>query len=424
MLAIMANAGSRHPQRHHLFLKTATRLLQRLDTNAICLASLIVGLSYLLLLAYSEYSGYGVFYINRQEELAFFLCLATMGTILILLFAFRRRPRVLPWLLAALAGAFLAYLIYFSSARSAAPAFLILLAVPLTLYLEFPVNGLATLGLCGACFFLRFMAFPPEVLSERPASFLDKVAFVCLPVLLTVIGSSFMALRSELERVKEALAQVSKINLSYQDYAVALEERSALEERKRISRDIHDTVGYALTSSIMGMEAIKIMARKEPEKLDEFVDRSRAETERALEQVRLSLRDLRSQDVERVSGSGAIMRMAKVFMIATGTRIEIDFGNYQWDLEGERAFIVHNFIQEGILNAFSHGKASEVRVYFWKSGDRLSVDIRDNGGGAKALEEGIGIAGMRERLAKVGGSLEYGNVIDGFRIALSMPEET
>jgi len=204
---------------------------------------------------------------------------------------------------------------------------------------------------------------------------------------------------------------------------VALEERSTLEERKRISRDIHDTVGYALTASIMGMEAIKIMARQEPEKLEEFIDRSRDETERALEQVRLSLRDLRSKDVARISGPGAIMRMAKVFMIATGTRIEIEFGNFQWNLEGERAFIVHNFIQEGILNAFSHGKASEVRVYFWKSDRSLSIDIRDNGGGSKTIEEGIGIAGMRERLAKIGGSLEYGNVIDGFRIAMRIPGE-
>jgi len=419
----MARPSRRGTTSDHGLLKASAWFLRRLTPTSTCLLSLAVGLSYLLAVAYSGYRGYGIFCISRQDEIAFSICVIVMAVVLISLFAFRRFSRVRPWLLVAQAGAFLAYLAHFAPTRGAAPGFTILLAVPLTLYLEFPINAVATIGACAACFLLKFMILPTEAFGERSASFLDKAAFVCLPVLISTVGSSFMALRTELERVKEALGQVSRVNLSYQDYAVALEERSTLEERKRISRDIHDTVGYALTASIMGMEAIKIMARQEPEKLEEFIDRSRDETERALEQVRLSLRDLRSKDVARISGPGAIMRMAKVFMIATGTRIEIEFGNFQWNLEGERAFIVHNFIQEGILNAFSHGKASEVRVYFWKSDRSLSIDIRDNGGGSKTIEEGIGIAGMRERLAKIGGSLEYGNVIDGFRIAMRIPGE-
>lgn len=420
----MARSSRRGSDRDHFLLKASVWVLRHHTPASARLVSLAVGLAYLLALAYSEYRGYGIYCISRREEIAFMICIATMAIVLICLFAFRGRSRVLPWLLTIQAGAFLAYLLYFAPSRGTAPGCFILLAVPLTLYLDFPINALATLGLCGAGFFLKFMALPPDAFGERSASFLDKATFVCLPVILTALGSSFIALRTELERVKEAFSQVSKVNLSYQDYAVALEERSTLEERKRISRDIHDTVGYALTSSIMGMEAIKLMAKQEPEKLEEFIDRSRGETERALEQVRLSLRDLRSRDVARISGPGAILRMAKVFMIATGTRIEIDFGNFQWNLEGERAFIAHNFIQEGILNAFSHGKASEVRVYFWKSGGNLSIDIRDNGCGAKSIEEGIGIAGMRERLSKIGGRLEYGNVIDGFRITMGIPGET
>ena len=74
-----------------------------------------------------------------------------------------------------------------------------------------------------------------------------------------------------------------------------------------------------------------------------------------------------------------------------------------------------------MLNAFSHGKASSIRVSFRASEEGLSVSVKDNGEGAKAVQEGIGIAGMRERIEKLGGRLEYGSSEHGFDIRMRLP---
>jgi pimeloyl-ACP methyl ester carboxylesterase len=87
----------------------------------------------------------------------------------------------------------------------------------------------------------------------------------------------------------------------------------------------------------------------------------------------------------------------------------------------EAAFAASHFVQEGMLNAFSHGKASAIRVSFRASEEELRVSVKDNGGGAKEVQEGIGLAGMRERIQKLGGSLEYGSSAQGFDIVMRLP---
>jgi signal transduction histidine kinase len=74
-----------------------------------------------------------------------------------------------------------------------------------------------------------------------------------------------------------------------------------------------------------------------------------------------------------------------------------------------------------MLNAFNHGKATAIRVSFRSGKEGLVVSVRDNGSGAKGLQEGIGISGMRERIEKLGGSVEYGNSVDGFCIEMRLP---
>ena len=84
-------------------------------------------------------------------------------------------------------------------------------------------------------------------------------------------------------------------------------------------------------------------------------------------------------------------------------------------------FAAIHFVQEGMLNAVSHGKATAIRVAFREAQGMLMVSVKDNGAGAKAVQEGIGIAGMRERIERLGGSLEYGSSRNGFSIEMRLP---
>ena len=86
--------------------------------------------------------------------------------------------------------------------------------------------------------------------------------------------------------------------------------------------------------------------------------------------------------------------------------------------------LVYRTVQEGLTNSFRHGRATWVTISLQIHMHVLSVTITDNGTGAKQITPGIGMNGMRERLAKSGGTLTYGNVIRGFRICADIPLAT
>ena len=74
-----------------------------------------------------------------------------------------------------------------------------------------------------------------------------------------------------------------------------------------------------------------------------------------------------------------------------------------------------------MTNAFRHGKATKIRIYFHAADEFLNITIIDNGVGSTQIMEGIGIAGMKERLGEFHGDLSLHNGIDGFEIKARIP---
>lgn len=220
--------------------------------------------------------------------------------------------------------------------------------------------------------------------------------------------------------LKEVMRRLAEAQLGYLEFARKAEERSQANERKRISAELHDTIGYTLTNLEMILEAGADLVDGDKEKLRDLLATG-------LDQVRRSMRETRQAlYVVRGEGSGdtmflnAVHRLAAVFSKTTGMKVVIDYGAFppRCGEEAESAF--YHFIQEGLVNAFSHGKAKEVKVYLSLEEDNLKVAIIDDGIGAKEIVEGIGILGMRERFGKLGGTLSIESAVDGFRIAATV----
>lgn len=374
----------------------------------------------------AELNGLDSLCVTKADETVFVLGTSLSSATLTLAFLFRTTTTLRPvlWVGGLLC---LGFILYFPLTTISCLAFLAYLAVPLSLYLPLPKGFLASLAAMAATCAVRFIVFPPEVLGQRSASFRDVLLFVCAPLAASALISLVAAFRAEMDRLGESLLGVMKLNLSYQDYSASVEEKSALEERLRLTRDIHDVVGYALTNTIMTMRAASMMCRKEPEKVPELLDSARADADQALSQVRAILGDLRRREIRSATGPNAIAKAVRAFRTATGAEVDLDFGNFDWSVFGyaengnDAAFAASHFVKEGMLNAFSHGKATAIRVSFRSTEEGLVVAVKDNGGGAKEVEEGIGISGMRERIERLGGSLEYGSSNGGFFIVMRLP---
>jgi len=229
-------------------------------------------------------------------------------------------------------------------------------------------------------------------------------------------------LQRYINRLEENVTSLTRANILSQDYAKDIESESRTRERDRLTRDIHDAIGYTLTNTIMMTEAIKVMMRTEPERIPHHIKRIRIQIEEGLAHIREALREFRARAHEEEPIYWAVKKLVKVFMISTGLQVRYEMGNV--DIRDLDRFpdAVYHFIQEGLINAFRHGHASRVIIMCWDYGDWLRIVLDDDGiGGSSDVTPGIGLAGMRERAELAGGRVAIDPVESGFRISMFLP---
>lgn len=225
----------------------------------------------------------------------------------------------------------------------------------------------------------------------------------------------------DLERTAANLAHA---NRAFQLYAEHAESESAEKERKLIIGRLHDTVGYALTNVTVMMKAGQILLEEDPRALKDVLVRVGAQSEDALNDVRQTLHQMRAIETLQINGLREVYALTRAFQGATGITVAVHRGNLPWSLGPRLDSIVFRVVQEGLTNAFRHGNASEVSVFCWQSEKDIRVSVRDNGRGMESIataEEGLGLAGIRERLAEVGGTVSRRNLNRGFELEVSIP---
>ncbi len=227
--------------------------------------------------------------------------------------------------------------------------------------------------------------------------------------------------RGTVDRLDLAVSRLAEVNLGYQHYAQEVRGDSIAEERRRISREIHDTVGYSLTNIRVMLEAATLRMNNNPDETVELIRQSVEEADLCLEQTRMAMRQLRTREISAASGISAIQRLVKAFGDVTGIRVCADYGNVpsNWPIIVEKT--VYRLVQEGMTNAFRHGMATEIMIYLRHDKDVLRLIIRDNGRGGGEVMEGLGITGMRERVGALNGEVEFGPCPDGFEVRAWLP---
>jgi signal transduction histidine kinase len=306
---------------------------------------------------------------------------------------------------------------------------LILLIITLEIisYEPFPNNIIGSLSFTVVIGIINFTS-----LIKSEASRIGLLQFVSLffiPGCIVAIVGSLMfryreitvQLQQERDRLSESIVNLTKSNSEYLDYAMIAQEKGTESERRRITRDIHDIVGYTLTNNIMLMEAALDLMKENPLALPKIITTSRENAQDGLDQVRKAMYKLREKEHDYPIGLNAILRLGNIFQQATGITVNINFSNMPLTISDQIDSTIYHLIQEAYVNAFRHGHATEIILTFWYDEKQVKVYILDNGIGSMNIKEGIGIQGMRERLSKLDGDLEIGNTIDGFQVRVTIP---
>ncbi len=228
------------------------------------------------------------------------------------------------------------------------------------------------------------------------------------------------------DRLNHAVSQLIDANMGFQEYAVTAGEKSTVLERKRISRDIHDTAVHTFVNIIMLTETAIDALETQSGKILHILQQLITIAKDGVRDTRQALRELRAIDEASLKGIQAIQQLISVFEEITGVQVTIEYGNLPWEFEEQESEqTLYRMIQEGLTNAFRHGKATTVNVYLriveTSSGSELTIRIRDNGHGAGQITKGIGLHGMEERLQKLRGQLEFKDVPGGFELLARIP---
>ena len=260
-------------------------------------------------------------------------------------------------------------------------------------------------------------------------TFDDRVSYYAYSLLIIAIGFIFsyqnkrqVSMEEFDNRLNLATIELAKANMKLQDYAAMAEQEAATGERKRVAREIHDTLAYTLTNLVMMLEAAKVMAGRGNRPLVEHLERARDQAKNGLADVRRALQALRPIGFSETTGLSAISHLMQAFTSATHIDIVLSMGDAPQTLGEETDHVVYRIVQEGITNALRHGRASEIVVSLFQKNGGVGVSIKDNGIGTSGVKEGYGLLGIRERIERLGGELTiYGEPKKGFILSAWFP---
>lgn len=268
----------------------------------------------------------------------------------------------------------------------------------------------------------------PETGSSEPAG--GNSWFLLAACAGSIFASGLMLRRSvdranrlqqQVDTQMKDMIQLSAANEKFQEHAQRIGEESTLNERNRITRDLHDSIGYTLTTAGVMLDTCLGLLRRRDPGAEEAIERAKTVIQGGYQEVRGALHALRSIEEGRTTGLPAIARLVQTFRDVTGMTVDVHYTNVPSHLGREVDLALYHVVQEALVNAFRHGNASNVLIILSRNLDNLQFLVRDNGIGSSEITKGIGLNGSSERLERLGGTFSYASDAIGFKIQGEIP---
>jgi signal transduction histidine kinase len=233
-----------------------------------------------------------------------------------------------------------------------------------------------------------------------------------LASLLFVVTFGIQEQREAAARAALALANAELVATRDQ-----LAQSSRTEERLRIARDLHDTLGHHLTALSIQLD---VATRRAENAAAEHIREAHAIARLLLSDVRAVVGELRSGgDVDIAT------RLNPLCRDYGDLRVHIQTQETLRPVHADRAEVLLRCAQEAITNALKHAQASNLWIHIEQTDLGTAVRMHDDGRGTSRVAVGHGLTGMRERLEALGGRVELtANAGIGFSIAAFVPFET
>lgn len=242
--------------------------------------------------------------------------------------------------------------------------------------------------------------------------------------IMFIIGICFRVMINAHLRMQAMVQIIKDQNQTLELYARQIEQLTIVEERNRIARELHDTVGHTFTSTILGMEAVYYQMDASPaaakDSLKQLIEYART----GFTDVRRNIHQMAVYEAER-SLSKSLTKISEDFGEYTGTQVTVEVIGEEPDKlsasEAVRVALIR-CLQEALTNAKRHGHATEVHVKLRYEPGQIAMTVSDNGIGQEQIESGFGLNAMNNRIATLHGTLEISSKVHlGTSVTCTIP---
>jgi signal transduction histidine kinase len=231
-------------------------------------------------------------------------------------------------------------------------------------------------------------------------------------------------------RSQALLAELQKAHEQLHEYALRIEELVIVQERSRLAREMHDTLGHRLTVASVQLEGAQRLCTVDPDKAASMMGVVRDEVREALAELRSTVAALRTPIEADLQLRSSLLLLADRFAQATGLAIHRMLPQNLPDLAHAQRLAIYRAAQEGLTNIQKHANASQVWLMLDVRDGAVTLLISDDGQGLSLTSERtrFGVRGLRERAAQLGGELHLeprpgGGTQLSFRLPLATETE-
>ncbi|MCV4231043.1 sensor histidine kinase [Virgibacillus sp. LDC1] len=215
------------------------------------------------------------------------------------------------------------------------------------------------------------------------------------------IWASFVA--NAYDQKNKLVAEVEQQNKLLTHYTAEIEKMTLLEERNRMSKELHDTLGHSFISLILSLDASIALMDSKPAEAKDRLFRLRTLAEKNLDEMRNIVHEMGEE--EESSLIQQVESLVVRFREHTGTALTLSLPETERSIRFEVRQAVLRVIQESFTNALKHGKASQLHLELRFSESNLQLSVRNDGIPIDKLNYGFGLTTMNHRVERLGGSL-------------------
>ncbi|WGV26238.1 sensor histidine kinase [Halotia branconii] len=265
----------------------------------------------------------------------------------------------------------------------------------------------------------RFPRFPLRPQDQERFRFFSFSLALIFGLSLVFVLLLMNAVLSERQSREELAIAHEKLR----QYALRIENQATLEERNRIAREIHDSLGHSLTALNLQLETALKLSQSNPNKSQSFLMQAKELGSKALQDVRQSVSTMRSNPLQEKSLTQAIHLLAEDFHRSNGIlpicQISLDHS-----LSAEVNTAIYRIIQESLTNISKYAEATEIKLDIMMTKGSLYLMIQDKGKGFDIQQNttGFGLQSMRDRTLALGGKFNINSTPgSGCQIIVDIP---